>query len=1023
MYKTFSKSILLLILCFGITQLKAQKITITESMIVSESGNSYSHPDNLADEQSLVPNSPSGLPSGYCAANCPLVGNGWSTWFADNAILTLPSVTTITSLHLFDGYGTPIMEIEYDSGNGTWVNLSNFSLSGYSEWRSVPISGGSISAKRLRFKKTDHTNSVWEIALYGSSSGGCSGNLAIGSIPTTQTEATVNWSGVSNANDYTVEWTLNGAPIGSITENNSPYTITGLLPNTTYNVCVTANCSGGQSNVDCENFTTQSSTSGNIVIDVYPNNVKHSMNSHVIGINRNAVKGDGDATGGLFEDMIDDYKNVDPIFGTGRKLYRLGGSHIDGNVCQAYGVTLDGYFFDQWFGDTGFYPYDDIEYFIQEAEDMDADMIVGVNFGSGTPQLAKDLVNYLKNHPSGNLLDKVAFFELGNEISGDWQNGHYTKACDGEQYAINALPFINAMKDADSDVKIAIPMADTYSFGWYGSGHIDDECGMGYDTCTSNPNNWLFNIDKAVEILGDNIDYISFHGYSPWPLFQPAKASCNNADYSNVNEMGKRLLAAAPYGTNFIESQVRVQLENSKAAHGVTKDIKFANTEYFSHVTDKLPDGFTIEPTGDALKHSISEAIFSADGMLNAFKYDYACATNFSFYHCNASHATPATDAFPCDDFPSNLLFEITNGGGSYQPKPSFKVHELLAENLGIEVLEDQIANNPTYNYNACSDAGTSVSYEKLGILSTKAADGSLYLLILNRGDSDQAVEIDPNMSSYAAAEMKRIYGTNYSDKNPVYQSTYSTISDLNSVIIKKLSINIIKISSFATNPTCSDGIQNQGETDIDCGGPNCNPCGGGACDDFTDCAGVTITVCPGNIAATITGSNVEYVKVMQTNWSTQGYICAAWINPTCSGTQDLDVPTGSYYIQVKYDDGTTCEIYNGINAFTSIDNTNEASESNSLTGLNELLEDDVKIYPNPANHQLFVSLKELAGRKGDLKVFNTYGAVVQVFNLERLNSRLLNIDLQNYVDGVYFININVENQRNITKKFIVSKY
>lgn len=38
-------------------------------------------------------------------------------------------------------------------------------------------------------------------------------------------------------------------------------------------------------------------------------------------------------------------------------------------------------------------------------------------------------------------------------------------------------------------------------------------------------------------------------------------------------------------------------------------------------------------------------------------------------------------------------------------------------------------------------------------------------------------------------------------------------------------------------DPTCDDGEQNQGETDIDCGGPNCDPCGDGqACVDDSDC-------------------------------------------------------------------------------------------------------------------------------------------------------------------------------------------
>ncbi len=37
--------------------------------------------------------------------------------------------------------------------------------------------------------------------------------------------------------------------------------------------------------------------------------------------------------------------------------------------------------------------------------------------------------------------------------------------------------------------------------------------------------------------------------------------------------------------------------------------------------------------------------------------------------------------------------------------------------------------------------------------------------------------------------------------------------------------------------PTCGDGLANQGETDIDCGGPNCGPCGDGqGCAQNSDC-------------------------------------------------------------------------------------------------------------------------------------------------------------------------------------------
>ena len=37
-----------------------------------------------------------------------------------------------------------------------------------------------------------------------------------------------------------------------------------------------------------------------------------------------------------------------------------------------------------------------------------------------------------------------------------------------------------------------------------------------------------------------------------------------------------------------------------------------------------------------------------------------------------------------------------------------------------------------------------------------------------------------------------------------------------------------------AALPSCNDGIQNQGETDVDCGGPNCP----GMCNPGQNCSG-----------------------------------------------------------------------------------------------------------------------------------------------------------------------------------------
>jgi hypothetical protein len=49
--------------------------------------------------------------------------------------------------------------------------------------------------------------------------------------------------------------------------------------------------------------------------------------------------------------------------------------------------------------------------------------------------------------------------------------------------------------------------------------------------------------------------------------------------------------------------------------------------------------------------------------------------------------------------------------------------------------------------------------------------------------------------------------------------------------------------------PTCDDGEQNQDESDVDCGGPNCPPCAAGSmCADDSDCATES---CVGNVCIT----------------------------------------------------------------------------------------------------------------------------------------------------------------------------
>ncbi len=78
-----------------------------------------------------------------------------------------------------------------------------------------------------------------------------------------------------------------------------------------------------------------------------------------------------------------------------------------------------------------------------------------------------------------------------------------------------------------------------------------------------------------------------------------------------------------------------------------------------------------------------------------------------------------------------------------------------------------------------------------------------------------------------------------------------------------------------AACPTCNDGIQNQGETGVDCGGPNCAPCGGGGSNEIL----------------------AHYFETGWDGWQDGGSDCYRY-----SGTRSYE---GSYSIRIRDNSGT----------------------------------------------------------------------------------------------------------------------
>jgi len=70
----------------------------------------------------------------------------------------------------------------------------------------------------------------------------------------------------------------------------------------------------------------------------------------------------------------------------------------------------------------------------------------------------------------------------------------------------------------------------------------------------------------------------------------------------------------------------------------------------------------------------------------------------------------------------------------------------------------------------------------------------------------------------------------------------------------------------------------------------------------------------------------------------------------------------------------------------------------------------------------LYLDLKTLAGKQGNIKIRNLYGQLVQELEVDEISTRLVQIDLSNFQNGIYHLTIDAENTLPITKKVLVSK-
>lgn len=218
---------------------------------------------------------------------------------------------------------------------------------------------------------------------------------------------------------------------------------------------------------------------------------------------------------------------------------------------------------EAWGGWT--HKYFGTDEFVQFCKELKVEPLICVNDGSGTPEEAARWVEYCNggiDTPMGALRAanghtepyNVKYWEIGNEVWGDWQVG----TCTAEQFAERCVSFVQAMRKVDPELAI---MA---------CGHTDQD--------------W----NRAVlNIAGEHIDYLTLHLYHGYGRF--------GMDRQTAAEERYKAMASYPEWTRSHIRQTLEQIQADNKHRHMKLAITEYNTMYYPNTVRKgLPDEHTL---------------------------------------------------------------------------------------------------------------------------------------------------------------------------------------------------------------------------------------------------------------------------------------------------------------------------------------------------------------------------------------------------------------------------------------------
>ncbi|MEB3222980.1 MAG: hypothetical protein VKS61_12965 [Candidatus Sericytochromatia bacterium] len=375
-----------------------------------------------------------------------------------------------------------------------------------------------------------------------------------------------------------------------------------------------------------------------------------------------------------------------------RTSYRLGHGPTDGRTDYGY---MPGYRFLACWGQDGQaatwdgYPYDDMRYPLAEADEIGAEPLVTVNFGTDTPAAAAALATWL-NAPTAALREAHPFFgppgsareargsymfEIGNEVQLRVVRGH-ERALTVPMYVREARPYVEALRAGSAHpVKVALAAAVNVYWG----GPNDAGRGEAWPQQGAMVTAFL----AAARQEGVRFDALQLHGYPSWPVAER--------------------LAGNAYLERLMHTQLLPAL--ARAPHPV----EIWNDEF--HAASGLPRN-----TG------IYGALYAADAAVVAFRTTLGgrqvvpVTTDFAAWHAGRGGAS------------DSLYFADSRLD---RPTPLYAFRRLLASNWGDWIVATEVVNAPTWVDAGRHGEQTPVSH--LAAVASRTEAGVVHVLVVNR--------------------------------------------------------------------------------------------------------------------------------------------------------------------------------------------------------------------------------------------------------------------------------------------------